>query len=42
MIEFYLKKMRESEKFSEAKNYAKAAGYDIGQLIRDRYFKEVF
>ena len=42
MKEFYLKMMRESETFTEAKNYAIAAGYDVGQLIRDRYFKKVF
>ncbi len=39
MQEWYLKMMR-SEPWSEAKNYAQAAGYDLKQLFIERFLME--
>jgi len=40
MKAWYYRKMAEAESFSEAKNYAKMAGVDVGELIRIRYLVE--
>ena len=37
MKRWYYQKMLEAESFTEAKNYAMAAGVDVGELIRLRY-----
>lgn len=37
--DWYLKMMRQEDNLSEAINYARAAGYDVGQLIQERLLK---
>lgn len=40
MKAWYYRMMLEADSFTEAKNYAMAAGVDVGELIRLRYLVE--
>ncbi len=37
MKSWYYRMMLEADSFTEAENYAKMAGVDVGELIRIRY-----